>query len=114
MKLCEAIRRSVERDLHQRDEGRGDELMNLMKEIVGPIPRNSRDRLYVNARMIVAWQLRKEGYSLSYVGVAVKRDHSTVVHMTKKMQDIVEFPNAYADVIDIWKQFRNKMEYEIQ
>lgn len=77
------------------------------------VPYNSREAQYVWARAIVAWQMCREGYSTGEIGRQMMKDHSTIIHLRNKMQDVFDMPQMYEDVLDMWDKFKRKIDNEI-
>jgi chromosomal replication initiation ATPase DnaA len=46
----------------------------------GRILSRSRDRNTARARQMVMWKARQKGYSLTAIGRALNRDHTSVLH----------------------------------
>ena len=67
----------------------------------------SRERCEDNTliRAFVSYMLRNEGYSYSEIGRMLQRDHSTVMHIYKKMEDILSLPHVYRKEIDMFREF---------
>lgn len=117
LNLCAALQESI---LQERMDGkkpvcnRGDILLEMMGEILGePVDLKSRDARFVWARTMVTYQLLQEGFSTTEAGRMIGKDHSTVINMRMRMQDALDLPQAYKDIINIWKQFQNKIDNEI-
>lgn len=117
LNLCAALQESI---LQERMDGkkpvcnRGDILLEMMGEILGePVDLKSRDARFVWARTMVTYQLLQEGFSITEAGRMIGKDHSTVINMRMRMQDALDLPQAYKDIINIWKQFQNKIDNEI-
>lgn len=66
----------------------------------------SRNRVYVDARMFLAEQLRREGLSMTRIGFFISRDHSTVSYLCARMKDILNYPDANKDLIEKWNRFQ--------
>ena len=117
LNLCAALQESI---LQERMDGkkpvcsRGDILLEMMGEILGePVDLKSRDARFVWARTMVTYQLLQEGFSTTEAGRMIGKDHSTAINMRRRMQDALDLPHAYKDIINIWKQFQNKIDNEI-
>lgn len=117
LNLCAALQESI---LQERMDGkklvcnRGDILLEMMGEILGePVDLKSRDARFVWARTMVTYQLLQEGFSTTEAGRMIGKDHSTVINMRMRMQDALDLPQAYKDIINIWNQFQNKIDNEI-
>ena len=115
--LCAALQESI---LQERMDGkkpvcsRGEILLEMMGEILGePVDLKSRDARFVWARTMVTYQLLQEGFSTTEAGRMIGKDHSTAINMRRRMQDALDLPQAYKYIIDIWKQFQNKIDNEI-
>ena len=67
----------------------------------------SRERCEDNTliRAFVSYMLRNEGYTYKEIGRMLQRDHSTVMHLYKKMEDILSLPQVYRKEIDMFKEF---------
>lgn len=90
-------------------------LLEKMGEVIGEqVDPTSRESRFVWARTMVAYQLTEEGYSLSDAGRALGKNHSTILWARRKMKDAFALPNAYRDVIKMWKQFQDKIHHDIQ
>lgn len=117
LNLCAALQESI---LQERMDGkklvcnRGDILLEMMGEILGePVDLKSRDARFVWARTMVTYQLLQEGFSTTEAGRMIGKDHSTVINMRMRMQDALDLPQAYKDIINIWKQFKEKIDHDI-
>ena len=91
---------------------RGSFLLQKMADVLGKrvILTNSRYPDDVWARTMVAYQMIKEGYSTLEISKQILKDHSTVTHMKKKMQDALDLPYAYKDIMNIWNNFQKQIE----
>ena len=93
---------------------RGTILLEYMEEVMGEkILLKCREPKYVWARTMVAYQLLQEGFSTTDAGRMVGKDHSTILNMKKNMKNALEMSFAYKDIIEIWVQFKNKVDNEI-
>lgn len=117
LNLCSDLQESIvreRRDGRNPNSSRGEILLGYMAEIVGePIPVKSRESRFVWARTMVAYQLTQEGFTTGEAGRMIGKDHSTITFLKQKMQDALEYAYAFQDIIDIWKQFQNKLQDEI-
>lgn len=114
LSLCASLQKSIAAD-HPRNFNRGKILLGIIEEILGmKVPSDSRQTMYVWARTMVAYQLIKEGYSTTETGRMLSKDHSTIIHLKHKMEDALAYEYAYQDIVDIWKQFQNKLQDDIQ
>lgn len=58
---------------------------------------NRRHHDIVQMRMIFCYVARAMGYSVTSIGKALKRDHTTVVHNTHVLKDLLETNAAYRE-----------------
>ena len=56
----------------------------------GSVHAKNRKRTSVEARMIYATLLRDVGYSLKFIGDTLKKDHTTIIHYLRLLQDLKE------------------------
>ena len=56
---------------------------------------NSRHHLNVLSRMYIACIMQQDGYSTSVIGKLMKRDHTTIVQLQKRMKDMISVPAYY-------------------
>ena len=62
-----------------------------------PYTPGSRDAQSVLCRTISAWRMMDEGYTISDIGKAMGKDHSTVSYYAKQRKDAIELPVAYRE-----------------
>lgn len=74
------------------------------------IPIERRDPDFVWARAIVAYQMCREGYTTIEIGRQMMKEHSTIIHLRDKMQDVFVMPFAYRDIIETWNEFQKRIE----
>lgn len=76
--------------------------VDLMKE--------TRVREYVYARFVYSKIMRDKGFSLSYIGNTINKDHSTIIHALKQfelLKNYEDFKKIYNKVrIAIYKEER--------
>ena len=70
----------------------------------------SRIPEHVWARTMVAYQMVKEGYTSTEIGHQMMKDHSSVTHMKNKMQDALDLPQAYRDILETWNEFQKRIQ----
>ena len=87
-------------------------LLGVMAGIMGVryIPFISRIPEHVWARTMVAYQMIREGYSTPEIGRQMMKDHSSVTHMKKRMQDALDLPVAYRDILNLWEIFQKQIQ----
>ena len=94
-----------------KETGRGERLFQVMEDILGePVNDNSKRPRYVWARAMIGYQLTQEGFSTTEAGEQIGRDHASVSYHNAKMRFVLDHPYAYPDIIDIWKQFQNRIK----
>jgi len=111
-RLRDFLTRSIE-DTKGRSKSvlRGSILLGEMGKIFGrEITYFNRDSWDVWARAMVAYQMLQEGYSTGEVGRQLMKDHSTVIHLRKKVEDMLSLPQAYRDITPVWEQFQKQIE----
>lgn len=105
----------IKESMEGHDSWRADRLLEYYYDVTGrKVNLYSRDKEDVWGKTMVAYQLIQEGYSLQSVAMQLcKREHSSIIHYRQKMEDALKYEYAYKDIIDIWKQFQNRIDYEI-
>lgn len=89
------------------DDARGAVLVGRMSSVIGyALPLKGRKDCDVWARAMVAYQLIEEGFSTTYAGKAIGRDHATAIFLHNKVRDALRYPHMYADIIPIWNEFK--------
>lgn len=80
--------------------------VKVMNDIVGQdILVKTRSSLLVWARNMVAFQLRRENYTVSAVGDCLGLDHSTVTHCNRRVREMLSHPRFYPRETRIWQKF---------
>lgn len=76
----------------------------------------SRERCEDNTliRSFVSYRLRKEGYGYSETGRMIQRDHSTVIYLYNKAQDMLSVPKAYRKEIEMFRKFEELLGQPLQ
>ena len=85
-------------------------LLALAEEALGYALTNARSRKNTDIRMLVAKQMRTEGYRLEEIAAFMGRDHSTVSFYARTMDDVLSFPIAYGDLINKYAEFQTKID----
>jgi len=62
----------------------------------------SRDAKTVLIREIAAWRMMDEGYSISDIGRAMGKDHSTVSYYARMRKDAVAIPMAFREHLTMY------------
>lgn len=90
------------------------EVLRAAEESVGCRLSASRRTENGLVRMFVSYILRHEGYSYAEIGSVLKRDHSTVIHMERKMDDMISLCYAYRREIDMFREFEELLAHPRQ
>ena len=118
LNLCEALKNSIlveRRDRPHLEMNRGLFLLDKMSQILGePVLERSREVRYVWARAIVVYQMMMEGFGVSETGRLIGKNHSTITYLRHRMQDVMDYPAAYRDIIDMWNKFQKLINDDIQ
>ena len=90
---------------------RYNELIRELWAVTGKtIDLDDRKAQFVWARAMAAYQMLREGFTTVETGRQMGRDHSTVIHLRRRIQDALDLPEAYKDIVDIWKQFQKRLQ----
>lgn len=72
---------------------------------VNPL-ENTRKRMAVWGRNMIAYQLSLDGFVQDDIAKAVKKNRSTVTHSISSMQMALDSPNQFFNEVSCWNQFR--------
>lgn len=61
-----------------------------------------RDYCSVMLRTVTAWRMMDEGHSVSDIGRAMGKDHSSVSHYAAQRRDAKDFPAAYRSQLALY------------
>jgi chromosomal replication initiation ATPase DnaA len=90
------------------DGSRFSELYKAATKVCGQgILTGARDFRLVMGRRMIAYQMRREGYSYMSIGRHLVRHHSSVIHMVKMMEDIIEY--RWKLEMGYWEKFQNEL-----
>ena len=67
-----------------------------------PYITGSRDAKTVLIREIAVWRMMDEGYSISDIGRAMGKDHSTVSYYARMRKDAVAIPMAFREHLTMY------------
>ena len=112
-KLIRVLTESLNEEEKEDDGSRFALLYKAATEICGHgILTKSRDFNLVMGRRMIAYQMRKEGYSLINIGKRLIRHHASVIHMINMMEDAMKF--RFDLEMGYWALFQKKIkEYDI-
>lgn len=60
-------------------------------------------------RAFVAYRLHGEGYSTTNIGGYMGRNHSSVLHLIRRMEDILSLPGVYREETTKYKDFESML-----
>jgi chromosomal replication initiation ATPase DnaA len=84
-------------------------LLSIAESISGNgIMSQRRDLNLVVGRRMIAHQMRREGYSLPFIGKCLRKHHTTVIHMLKMWDDAMYF--EFNLELSYWEQFQKKLK----
>ena len=84
--------------------------ISLMNDILGcDIMGRSRSQEMVWGRNIVMYMLRRDGFIYSDIGEALNKNHSTVIHAVRQVEDMLRYPRIYEEEYGIWKRFNKNI-----
>lgn len=95
-------------DMEPEDDGsRFFALYKAATSIVGDgILTDSKMRELVIGRMLIVYQMRKEGYTLQEIARHMKRNHTSIYHLENKMKDVLRYPDFFPSEIQQWNRFQ--------
>lgn len=89
--------------------GRYSDLLQIATSILGPgIGTKRRDSHCVIGRMLIAYKMRDEGYSLNQIGMMMGRHHATIIHLERMMEDVLRYPDCFKIEMAYWQEFIKK------
>lgn len=110
-RLCLTIHKSLLKESEKKrlmdNQTWCDKLMELSASAIGlPDIHQGRNKRHVVGRMLVAYELRREGFSLHHIGKMMNKDHSTIQYLTSAMSDAFNLPKMYVDELSAWDRFQ--------
>lgn len=85
------------------------EVLKAAESAAGWRLSGTRDAWNSLLRAFIAYQLRHEGYTYSEIGRALGRDHSSVMHMEQRIDDMISLPNAYYSEVNLFRKFEESL-----
>lgn len=85
-------------------------LKSIAEKATGHTLTASRSRDNTEIRMLVATEMRNEGFTLEEIGTWMGRDHSTVTHYTMLLDDAHKYPAAFADLLAKHELFLKQLQ----
>ena len=97
--------------IEQSRRDRANELIQIMRSI-GNIDATtqSRERVYVVARAMIAKVLIAEGCTTIEVGAMLGRNHATISHYKDLLDNFLTSPGYNAER-ELWTKFTNQINY---
>ena len=80
-------------------------LKDIAEKATGHKLTGTRSRDNTEIRMLVATEMRSEGFTLEEIGRYMGRDHSTVTHYTMLLDDAHKYPAAFSDLLSKHESF---------
>lgn len=74
------------------------------------VRKPSRGRRLVNARIILSFLLYQEGFTLEKIGQLFGKDHSTITHYQRRMEDALGMPKSDPLLIDLYYNFKKAID----
>ena len=88
-------------------------LTDRMKDCAGvDVKDASREVKYTWPRVVFVFVARREGFTESEIGRHIGRDHSTVHHLSDRMNAAFSLPSAFADVIELYNKYIDTLTNE--
>lgn len=107
-RLIRTLMRSL-KEKDQIDNKRFDVLYKAATDVCGPgILTKLRNRELVIGRNMIAYKMRKEGFSSPTIGKHLQMNHSTILYKEKCMEDVIKF--EFQPDLSMWNAFLNKVE----
>lgn len=89
-------------------QDRYDMLVMKAEAVTGHVLTASKNRDNTTIRKFVAARLFKDGIGCMEVGRLMGRDHATVIHLRKEMQNMIDCPRVFRKEIEMYELF-NKL-----
>ena len=88
-------------------------LKSIAEKATGHILTDSRSRENTEIRMLIASQMRSEGFTLEEIGLWMDKDHSTVTHYCVLLSDAQKLPKMFAALLSKQETFKRELsEYD--
>lgn len=112
-RLIRILTESLETEELENDGSRFATLYKAATEVCGHgILTGSRNFNLVMGRRMIAYQMRKEGYTYTTIGKHMIRHHAAIMHMVKMMEDALSF--QFELEVSYWTLFQQKIrDYDI-
>ena len=99
-------------DVNGCDYARAADLLDIYREVTGrKVNLFCRGQGDVGGKTMVAYQLLREGFTLSATAkMLCKKDTSSIICYRQKMENALAVPEAYRDIIEIWNNFKARIQ----
>lgn len=95
------------------EDSRFNELLRAATAIVGDgILSIVKTRQLVIGRMMIAYQMREEGYKLKEIGRCLGRHHASILQLVKSMQNVLDYPRLFRNETKCWQRFQELIKYK--
>lgn len=86
-------------------EDRYGQLLEIAESVFDRKMRSGRDVYDVMMRRFIAYKLRKDGYTYSQISRVMGKNHSTIMHLVRQMNDYFSLPAMYKEDIKKYLKF---------
>lgn len=85
-------------------EERYDVVLQAAEEATGWKLSNSRTAENSTIRAFVSYHMHNEGFSYESIGRVMHRNHSTITHLVRKMEDMISLPDVYREEMGMYEK----------
>lgn len=87
--------------------------LSVMNKLIrGDVRKVSRKRDLVNGRTVLGYFMYAEGLGVEKIGKMLGKDHSTVTHYLRRMDNALSTPKSDPDLYALYKKFKSKIGYD--
>lgn len=99
----------------KEEKSRFNVLFKIATDVVGDgILTKMRDFNCVMGRRLIAYQMKLEGFPIMKIARCLRVHHSSVIHMSKMMEDVFRFAGCFKVEEAYWNEFIKKLtEHDI-
>lgn len=88
-------------------------LKSIAEQATGHTLTGTRSRENTEIRMLIAAEMRSEGFTLEEIGTWMGKDHSTVMHYCVLLSDAQKLPKMFAALLSKQETFKRELsEYD--
>ena len=112
VKVMSRLDELVEEEIHeQAGLTLGELYVETMEAIMkNPIRNNTRQRDGVYARAVVSYCLYEQGLTVEKIGAVLGKDHSTITHYRRLVEDALETPASNPEMIILYRKFLKEIQ----